>query len=96
MKLSVALLAAASAASAFTINNNGVRSATQLNARQPIVSTNSFSLTDSSACFFFNVKSSLSFIFRWLGIGRCVSKTDACSLAYWARKLIFRNNLPVR
>ena len=95
MKLSVALLAAASAASAFTINNNGVRSATQLNARQPIVSTN-ISLTDSSACFFFNVKSSLSFIFRWLGIGRCVSKTDACSLAYWARKLIFRNNLPVR
>lgn len=40
MKLSVALLAAASAASAFTINNNGVRSATQLNARQPIMAGN--------------------------------------------------------
>ena len=40
MKLVVALLAAASTAGAFTMNSNGVRSATQLNARQPIMAGN--------------------------------------------------------
>jgi len=40
MKLAVALLAAASTAGAFTINSNGVRSSTQLSARQPIMAGN--------------------------------------------------------
>ena len=40
MKLVVALLATASTAGAFTMNSNGVRSATQLNARQPIMAGN--------------------------------------------------------
>mmetsp|Transcript_14332 Transcript_14332/g.32895 ORF Transcript_14332/g.32895 Transcript_14332/m.32895 type:complete len:295 (+) Transcript_14332:169-1053(+) len=40
MKLAVALLAAASSAGAFTPGSNGVRSSTQLNARQPIMAGN--------------------------------------------------------